>query len=113
LIAKHTVAEDVVAVDSYVTDINSDAERNLFRSISVALGHFSLHMHRAGYSFDGACKLDQHSVAGRFDDVTTMGGYCWVNNSRSGRLELGQRAFLVQTHETAIPCDRGRRLFPR
>ena len=68
-------------------------------------GHATLDFDRTSRRVNGAGELDQHAVTGRLDDAASMGGYCGVDEGLSERLEPGQRAFLVGTHQAAIPGD--------
>jgi hypothetical protein len=52
-----------------------------------------------------ACKLDQHAVAGGLNDATAVSGDGRVNDGLPDRLKVGQRSFLIETHETAVPSD--------
>ena len=46
-----------------------------------------------------------YTVTGRLDDAAAMLGDGGVNEGFSDRLEPGQRAFLIATHEAAIAGD--------
>ena len=54
---------------------------------------------------DGAGELDQHAVAGGLDDAAPMVGDGGIDEGLSDRLQPGQRAFLVDTHEPAVAGD--------
>jgi hypothetical protein len=86
-------------------DPDTKFDSPILRHGRISLGHTALDFHRAAYCIDGAGKLYQHAVAGRFDRAASMGSYSGVNKSFSSRLEPGQGAFLVGTHEAAISGD--------
>jgi hypothetical protein len=105
----HAVAEDVVAVDDDVPDIDTDAKSDplLDRQIGVAGGHTALDIKRAAHRIDRACELDQHPVAGRLDDAPAMLGDFRVNKLSPACLQQGESALLIGTHQAAITCDVG------
>jgi hypothetical protein len=59
----------------------------------------------ARHGVHGTGKLNQHAIACRLYDATSMFGDGNVNKGFSKSLELGQRAFLVGTHKAAIAGD--------
>jgi hypothetical protein len=64
------VAKDVVVVVDYdVAYVDADPEfhTHTAKLIAIALGHVALHIDRAIRRIDGARKLDEQTVAGRFD----------------------------------------------
>ena len=69
------------------------------------VGHAALDFNRTSRGIDGAGELDQHAVARGLYDPSSMGGDSWINKGLPERLELGQRAFFVGTHQAAIPGD--------
>ena len=75
----HAVAENVVALDDDVADIDADAELNAaaFRNISVALAHLALDFGGAGNRIHHARELDQHAVAGQLDDAAPDARRSW------------------------------------
>ena len=103
----HTVAKDVVIIDDDVTNVNADAkfDPSDLRRGSILLRHPGLHFNGTAYRVHGAGKLDQNAVTGRFDDASAMRGDSGVDNGLSDRLEPGQGALLISTHETAIAGD--------
>jgi hypothetical protein len=103
----HAVAEDVVAVDDDIPDIDTDAEGDplLDRQTGLTGGHAALHVERASHGIDRACELDQHPVTGRLDDAPTMLGDFRIDKLPSARLQLGERAFFICAHEAAISRD--------
>ena len=82
--------------------------RNSIR-ISAARPHSALPcragLQRRSDRIDDARELDQHAVAGRLDDAAAMRGDGGIDEVLPDRLEPGQRAFLVDAHETAVAGD--------
>ena len=99
------VAENVVAVDDDVADMNADAEfePDFLRDVGVLSGNAALDFHSAAHCIHGTGEFQQHTVAGGLDDAATMRGYSRVNKGLSDSLQPGQRAFLVSPHQAAIP----------
>jgi hypothetical protein len=99
-----TVAKDVVVVDDDVAGVNADPEFDplFLRHRRILLGHAALDFNGTVYRIHGTGKLNQHAVARGFDDPPAMRGDGGVNERLSDRLEPGQRAFLVDAHETTI-----------
>src|SRR4051794_888220 len=101
------IAKDIVVVDDDIADVDTDPEFNpdTLRDVGVLHGHAALDLNRAAGGIDGAGKLDQHSVAGSLDDATAMRGDYWIEQRLSERLQIGKRAFLVTSHQTAVTGD--------
>src|SRR5947199_212206 len=73
------------------------------------LRHRSLKFRRTARGIDRTGELDQHAISSRFDDATALSANSRVNQRLPERLELFQRAFLVDTHQSAIACNVGRK----
>ena len=101
------VAKDIVVVDDDIADMDANPEFNpdILRDVGVLRGHGTLDFDRAAGGIDGTGEFHQHAVTGGLDDAATMGSYGGINKCFSGRLEPGQGAFLVGTHEAAISGD--------
>jgi len=82
------IAENVIFIDDDVADVNAYTELDhlILRHGGVLLGHATLDFDCAAHSIDGACKLNQHTVARGFDDAATMLGESGVNDGLSDRL---------------------------
>jgi hypothetical protein len=102
-----TVPEDIIIIDDDVPNVNADAkfDPSVLRHRQILLRYAALDFNGTAYCIDGAGKLDQHTVAGRLDDSTSMGGYRWINKGPSDFLQPNQRAFFVGPHQAAIPSD--------
>ena len=64
------VAENVVAFDEHVAEVDADAiaDALLLWHVGVALGHHGLDRHRAFHGGDDGGKLQQHAIARRLDE---------------------------------------------
>jgi hypothetical protein len=101
------VAQDVVAVDDDVAEIDADAELQppprLY--VGVALGNPGLDRIGAIDGVHDAGELGQQPVACRIDDAATMTG----NLGRKHRLpvlsQTAHGAFLVLAHQSAVAND--------
>jgi hypothetical protein len=70
----HAVAEDVVAVDDDVTEVDPDPEPDpaVLGHTGLAIDHRPLHLGGTADRVDDAREFHQHPVAGRFDDAAGM-----------------------------------------
>src|SRR6478736_3974653 len=75
------ITEYVVVIENDVTDVNADAKFDplILRHGDILLSHTALDFNRIAHRIDCAGKLDQHAVAGRFDDAASMRSDCGVN----------------------------------
>src|SRR5579863_8127647 len=102
------VAEDVLAVDQHVAEMDADAIEDalVLRDALIALGHQLLDGDSAFDGGDDRRELDEHAVAHRFDDPPAMAG-----DERPRRLAMRQhrprRADLILAHQTRIADDIG------
>jgi hypothetical protein len=101
------VAEDIVVVKDDVADVNADPELDphLRRNIGVLPGHGALDLERATRRIDRAGEFHQQAVAGGLDDTAAMRGDRWIDKHLSQRFQVGQRAFFVAAHQTAVAGD--------
>ena len=98
------VAENVVAVDDDVADIDADPEHDplVVRNLRVAPGHLALNIDRAGDRIDDTGEFDQHAVAGGLDDAPAVFGDAGIDDLPAMRLQGGDRADLVGSHQAAV-----------
>ena len=75
---------------------------------SVALDHAALNVDGAAHGIDHADEFHQHPVAGRLDDPAAMFGDLGIDQFLAMRLELAQRAFLIDAHQPAVAGNVGR-----
>ena len=101
------VAENIVVIDDDVADVDADAEfdARVLRHVGVLRGHAALDFDRAAHRIDGAGELHQHAVAGGLDDAAAMRGDTGIDQRLAQRLSVGERAFLVATHQAAVAGD--------
>ena len=86
-------------------DTDAKFDPLILRHTGVLFRNAALDLNCTARSIYGACKLDQHAVAGGLDDATSVGGYSGVSKGVSDSLQPGQRAFLVSTHQAAVSGD--------
>ena len=103
----HAIAIEIVFLCDQIPQMDSDAEHHAveFALVPVHVRDRLLKLDRRTERFHRAGELDQHSVAGRFDDPASMRGNRGVDKVLSERLEPAQRAFLINAHEAAVPSD--------
>ena len=76
--------------------------RLAFGRAGIAHGHLALDINRAAHRIDDAGKLDQHPVAGGFDDAAAVLLDLGIGQFASDRLQGGQRALLILAHQPRI-----------
>ena len=101
------VAEDVVAVDDDVAEIDPDAPFDAGLGRLGAFRHRRLPLGRAAHRVDDAGELDEQPVAGGLDDAAVMLGDGRVDQLRAQRLEPRERALLVGAHQPGVAGDIG------
>jgi hypothetical protein len=100
------VAENVVALDQHVAEVDADAIDDAFRlgCIGVALGHQFLDRNGAFDGGDDGGKFQQQPVAHRFDDPAPE-----RRQDRPARLTMlanaARRPRFVLTHQTRVADD--------
>jgi len=87
-----------------ISDVNAEAklDPDMLRHIGVLPGHAALDFNGASHRIDGAGELRQHAVAGGLDDSAAIRSDCGIDKGISESLELGECAFFVLAHQTAI-----------
>ena len=103
----HAVAENIVAVNNDVADIDADAEDDAFlvRNGSVSFDHLALDGHGAGDRVDDAGKIHQQPVAGGFDDASAIGGDRGIQMVFADSLERAQSSDFVGPHQATVADD--------
>ena len=100
------VAENVVAIDDDVADVDADAENNMGAGTrTIPLRHLFLDRHGTGYGIDGAGELDQHTVACRLDDAPLMSSDCRIDHLAAVSLQCLKRSDLVRAHKSAVASN--------
>ena len=104
---RKAVAKNVIFIEDDISNVDTNAKLNsdVCRDVCIVSSHAALNLGRTAGRIDGAGKLDQHSVTGCLDDTPMMGGNGGIDKALPNRLEPGERPFLVQTHEPAVPSD--------
>src|ERR1700731_380651 len=110
----NTITKYIALVLDDVADIDADAEFDaLVRGHSgVALDHGALDFHTTSHGVHRACELDQHAVAGGFDDTASVFSDARIDQLATVRLERGEGSHLIDTHQAAVAhyirCQNGR-----
>jgi len=105
-----TVAEQVVAVDHDVAEIDANAKRDLAvrRDAGIAITHAFLHACRAAHGIDHAAEFDEKTVSHRLDDATAMLSDQRVDQLLAVRFQCNKSAALIVAHQAAIAGNVGR-----
>ena len=98
------VAVNITPVPDDVAEVDPHTELDAPRlgDVSVSLGHRLLHLDRAAHRIDDAGELDQEPVAGGFDDAASVLLDLRIAQLAADRLQCGERAFLIHTHQARI-----------
>ena len=98
------VAEDVVAIDDDVAEIDPDPEPDpaVLGHTGLAIDHRALQLGGAADRVDDAREFHQHPVAGRLDDAAGVLADLRIDQLAAMRLEAFVRAFLVRSHQPRI-----------
>ena len=101
------VAENVVALDDDVAEIDADAEVDGRPRIEIALAHRPLHRDGAFDRIDDAAEFDQRAVAHHLDDAAAPRGDGWVERLAPDLPECSDRAGLVGPHHRGVAGNVG------
>src|SRR5581483_4931937 len=101
------VAEQVVAIDHDIPQVNPDPERHtaVAGDLGIAPRHSALHFQRAAPGVDDARKFGEDAVAGGLDDATAMDRDSRVDQLHPYGVQLRERAFFVDADQAAIAGD--------
>ncbi|MCP1972437.1 hypothetical protein J2R87_006177 [Bradyrhizobium elkanii] len=101
------IAKDIVVIKNDVADVDSDSEfEPLLRWYgSILIDHSTLNFYGAAHRIDGAGEFNEYSVAARFDDAAAMRSQRRIEQHPPDRLQPGQGAFLVDSHQPAVAGD--------
>src|SRR5262249_29592800 len=101
------VAEDVVALDDDVAEIDANAKGNasILGYPGGTVSHRRLHLDRTAHSVDDAREFQQQPVTCGLDDATSMGGNRWVNDLLAKALQRREGAALVSSHQPRVARD--------
>src|SRR5215831_6122602 len=103
------VAVDIALVENHVAEVDADAKLDapFHRHVGVALCHCLLDLDGATHRIDDARKLDEQPVAGGLDDAAPVLLDLRIPQLAPDRLQPGERAFLVGTHQPRIAGNVG------
>jgi len=73
--------------------------RNWIRGPPAVARHFLLNRDRASHGINRACELDQHTVAGGFNDTALMSRDCGINDLAPMRPQSCECADFISTHQ--------------
>jgi hypothetical protein len=96
------LAEDVVAVDDDVAEVDADAELERAFGGQVTLGHGALHGDCALDGVDHTGELDQRPVAHGLDDAPVPRGDGRIERLAPETPQCGDGAGLVRFHHAAV-----------
>ena len=101
------VAEYVAVLDDDVADMDANAEFDalVLRHRRVTLDHAVLNFNGTARGVDGACELNQDTIAGPLDDAAAMIRDLRFQELAPMSIEPRQRAFLVGSHQAAVAGD--------
>src|SRR6266536_712978 len=104
----HTIAEDILAFDQHVTQIDADAKQHapILRHVSIPLDHELLHRHGTLDGRHDGWELHQQAVSRRLDNPAASTGQERIN-SRPVLAESLGRAGLIGAHQPAVSGDIG------
>ncbi len=102
------VAEDVLAIDDHIADVDADAELEppVGRQLGVALGEGPLDLDRGVQGADHARKVAEHAVAGGADDAAVVAADRLGDHTAIGR-EGRVGAGFVRPHQPAVAMHVG------
>src|SRR5216684_647415 len=100
------IAEEIVALNNDVADVDADPKPHLLadRSISILLGYGVLHRDSTLHGINGAGEIGDETVASRVEDPTTMRGYQPIDDDPI-RGEGAKGADLIEPHQSAVAFD--------
>ena len=103
----HPIAEQVIALNHHVTEIDADAEDNApFGRDTILLSHDALlHRHGAGHRVHHRAELDDRAVAHQLDDAPVMLGQERIDHLTAQGFQGAKRPGFVHFHEMRVPDD--------
>jgi hypothetical protein len=99
------IAENIVAIDDDVADIDANTKAHLGLWAIIPFSHLLLDGHGAGDCIHSAGELDQQSISGALDDAAIVGGDRRIDDLAAVSLEGFERACLIGSHQTRITDD--------
>ena len=104
----HAVPKQIALFGNHITEIDPCPEDDAFAlwNVGIAAHHATLHFDGTADRFDGAGELDQHTVAGCLHDASAMLLDPRIDEFAPMRLQPGESAFLVGSHQAAVKRPR-------
>ena len=101
------VAEEVVAFDHHVAQIDANAEDDTarLRHIALPLGNRLLHRYRSGHRIDDRGKLDDRTIAHQLDDTAFVLSDNRIDGYFPQRLDGGKRRCFISLDQARIADD--------
>ena len=102
------IAEQVIALDHHVAEVDADPklEPSVLGQLAISGCQLLLNLDRTSRRFDGARKFGQDAVPGAPDDPAVAAGYQRIHLLPIG-VQGAERAFLVSRHEAAVALHVG------
>src|SRR6266404_6944100 len=102
----HGVAEEIVALNYDVADVDADAEPHLLadRSIRIRLRDGVLDRDSTLHGVNGAGEIGDEAIASRGEDPTAMRGDQSIDDNPV-RVKGSERADLIEPHKAAVALD--------
>ena len=104
----HAIAEQVIALDHHVAEVDADPELEppVLGQLAISGCQLLLDLDRASCGFDGTRELGQHAVPGAADDPAVAAGDQRVHLLPI-RIQGAERSFLISRHQTAVALHVG------
>jgi hypothetical protein len=100
----HTIAQQVVALDHHVAEVDPDPEHDptLGRHLGLLRGDALLHRDGAGHGVDHRAELDDGTVTHELDEAALVLGQQRIDHLAAQRPDRSQRAGLVPLDERGV-----------
>src|SRR5829696_6500474 len=98
----HTVAENVIAIDDDVADVDAEPILDALLRRQNARRETSLHRDRTADRVDHAHKLDENPIAGRLDHATAVCSQLGIDALSPQRTQSVERALLVAFDKATV-----------
>jgi len=101
------VSKDVVFVDDYIADVDSDPELDpgFRRSAGILSDHLPLDFDSAARGIDGTPEFNENAIAGTLHDAAPVRRDCRLDKRLSKGLELRNGALLIKANQPTIAGD--------
>src|SRR3954451_4163468 len=101
------VSKDVVFVDDYIADVDSDPELDpgFRRNAGILSGHLPLDFDSAARGINGTPELNENAITRTLHDSATVRSDCRLDQRLSKSLELRNGALLIEANQPTIAGD--------